>query len=136
MELSPRDIEKLVNETYIESIELDVKVTAMAYESIRMLHILEVHSTGYNGSGIKVAVLDTGIVHNETFNIGAEYDFVEDDFIRRTRTVTGRMFQVLFLHPPPELKLCPFEFLTLQAAAMLRMLSRELNGLWKTMRML
>jgi subtilisin family serine protease len=66
----------------VDSIEEDVKVNALMNDSYSVInYTVTFNNTEFNGSGIKVAVIDTGILHNLSLfpNICCEYDFVEDD---------------------------------------------------------
>ncbi|OQX22567.1 MAG: hypothetical protein BWK75_00410 [Candidatus Altiarchaeales archaeon A3] len=89
--IKDRVINKIVdkNEMYqlmenedVDSIEEDVKVNALMNDSYSAInYTVAFNNTEFNGSGIKVAVIDTGILHNSSLfpNICCEYDFVEKD---------------------------------------------------------
>ncbi|MCE4600240.1 MAG: S8 family serine peptidase [Desulfurococcales archaeon] len=51
----------VVNSDMIEKVYLDYKVTASLLQSVPMIGAPQVWSEGYNGSGVKIAILDTGI---------------------------------------------------------------------------
>ncbi len=73
---------QLLENEDVESIEEDVKVNAMMNDSYGVInYTVTFNNTEFNGSGIKVAVIDTGILHNSSLfpNICCEYDFVEND---------------------------------------------------------
>jgi len=77
-----QEIEQLLKNENIESIEEDVRVTTLMEDSYSTInYTFSFVDAEFNGSGIMVAVIDTGILHNTTIfpNLMYEYDFVEDD---------------------------------------------------------
>lgn len=78
---------KLLSSDYISKIWLNYRVKALLYESAPLIGAPEVWNLGYNGSGVKIAILDTGIdpthpffyFSNGTSKIIAQVDFTDDN---------------------------------------------------------
>ncbi|PKP53291.1 MAG: hypothetical protein CVT90_02280, partial [Candidatus Altiarchaeales archaeon HGW-Altiarchaeales-3] len=73
---------QLMENEDVDSIEENVKVNALMNDSYIVInYTVAFNNTEFNGSGVKVAVIDTGILHNSSLfpNICCEYDFVEND---------------------------------------------------------
>lgn len=77
----------LQSSEYVTKIWLDRKVKASLYQSVPLTGAPEVWNLGYNGSGRKIAILDTGIDPNHvlfhfangTSKIIAQVDFTDDN---------------------------------------------------------
>ncbi|MEM4689460.1 MAG: S8 family serine peptidase [Archaeoglobaceae archaeon] len=55
------DFRKLLSIDGVKKVWLDRKVRALLSESVPLINASEVWNLGYNGSGVKIAILDTGI---------------------------------------------------------------------------
>jgi len=55
------DFNKLISSDAVERIWLDHKVKVLLSDSVPLINATEVWDLGYNGSGIRIAILDTGI---------------------------------------------------------------------------
>ncbi|MDW7989043.1 MAG: S8 family serine peptidase, partial [Archaeoglobaceae archaeon] len=55
------DFKKLISMEGVEKVWLDHKVKALLSESVPLINATQVWALGYNGSGVKIAILDTGI---------------------------------------------------------------------------
>ena len=80
-EVPNKKVEKIASKSFVESIELDKEIHAFLDISVPALNVSYTYGTGLNGTGVDVAVLDTGIDHDHSAfnNIGWEYDFVDGD---------------------------------------------------------
>ncbi|MBO3800321.1 MAG: S8 family serine peptidase, partial [Candidatus Brockarchaeota archaeon] len=77
----------LQSSEYVTKIWLDRKVRASLYQSVPLIGAPNVWNLGYNGSGMKIAILDTGIdpyhesfyFENGTSKIITQVDFTDDN---------------------------------------------------------
>jgi len=80
--LTKQGLKKLENDPRVKKVFIDRKVEMLLAESIPLIHANAGHASGYNGTGIRVCVLDTGINYNNPALQGkviAQRDFVNDD---------------------------------------------------------
>ncbi|MBE9506556.1 MAG: S8 family serine peptidase [Chloroflexi bacterium] len=73
----------IASEPFVARIELDEEVTAVEISDaeVDMLNVGGLHSDGYDGTGVVVSIVDTGIDidHPALPNLAPGYDFVNDD---------------------------------------------------------
>jgi subtilisin family serine protease len=78
---------EVLESSNVEKVWLDKKVRTDLYTSVPLIGAPDAWSLGYNGSGVKIAILDTGIdptheifyFENGTSKIIAQVDFTEDN---------------------------------------------------------
>jgi len=78
---------EVLESSNVEKVWLDKKVRTELYTSVPLIGAPNAWSLGYNGSGVKIAILDTGIdpthkifyFENGTSKIIAQVDFTEDN---------------------------------------------------------
>ncbi len=79
VELNPEDVASLESDPSISYIEEDAEVTTMAQSipwGISRVQAQSAHNRGVTGSGVRVAVLDTGISTHEDLNVRGGVSFV------------------------------------------------------------
>lgn len=59
--VTPAELERLIADGRVLSIQEDVPVPPMLHEALRIIHAIQAQDAGFDGRGFAVAVLDTGV---------------------------------------------------------------------------